>query len=130
MPCDKNTPYNSSEIVFAVPPEAVSDLQALNDSITTTTATIKWLCPPDTGRDDITYLVCTTDLSFSKHCYESFPTPEKDLLGYAAYVLKDLTPFTTYIVTVTVANGVSELDFENEGRRVAEVILTTAEGGT
>lgn len=118
-----------TKTLFTVPPEAVSDLK--KEGVTSTNASIEWLCPPDTGRDDTIYKVCATNSTdFSKHCYDEFSAPERDPLGYATYVLKDLKPFTTYIVTVCVANGVSEQDSENDDRRVTQVILVTGEGGT
>ena len=44
-------------------------------------------------------------------------------------LITGLKPITEYTITVTVVNGVSDQDMENEFKRRCELIVTTTEGG-
>ena len=45
-------------------------------------------------------------------------------------LITDLKPATEYAISVTVVNGVSDQDKENEFKRVCHLRTTTLEGGT
>ena len=49
-------------------------------------------------------------------------------IGWYKYYIDGLKPATDYIITVTVENGVSDQDSQNEYLRRCELRLTTQEG--
>lgn len=115
-------------LLSTAPPEQVDELVV--EASTATAATIKWLPPPDTGRTDTTYTVCATNLTGDLLivCYDPILTLVKDEQGNAIYELTNLAAFSTYSVTVTVRNGVSNQD--DKPVIPAESYVYTEEGGT
>jgi hypothetical protein len=117
-------------MLSTAPPNAVTNVG--NESSTTSSCTIRWLNGRP-GRSDITYQVCftnVTDLDLSKHCYEPVSGLTQSADGYTRYVLENLVPYTSHLITVITANGVSDQDPENVPLRISnEAHCITAEGG-
>ena len=77
-----------------------------------------------TGRDDFYYTVRYSDgESTGEHTL--LIRPESDRVDE---VISGLTPDTTYTITVTVHNGVSNQDRDNEHLRRCQLKTSTSEG--
>ena len=83
---------------------------------------ISWEIPANTGRDDFYYTVEYTD----GESVESDTVFSQNRV--VQYSIDGLKPATDYIITVTVENGVSDQDSQNEYLRRCELRLTTQEG--
>ena len=84
---------------------------------------MQWERPENTGRDDYYYTLQYTD-------GESVGSNQVvNRSQVVSQLITGLKPVTEYTITVTVANGVSGLDKENEFKRMCELIITTIEGG-
>lgn len=75
--------------------------------------------------------MCYMDLNFFDviTCEEDFPVPASSCSESCEYTIVGLIPFTKYVLTVSARNGVSDMDSENDDRRVASINCQTAEGG-
>ena len=86
------------------------------------TVSISWSKPDDTGRDDFYY---TVEYSDGKSV-GSVPVVSQERV--VQYSITGLRPATDYTITVTVENGVSDQDAQNEYLRRCDLKLTTQEG--
>ena len=86
------------------------------------TVNISWSKPDDTGRDDFYYVVEYSD----GESVGSVPVVSEERV--VQYSIGGLRPATDYTFTVTVENGVSDQDAQNEYLRRCELKLTTQEG--
>ena len=82
---------------------------------------ISWEIPRNTGRDDFYYNVKYSD----GDSIESNSVFSQDMV--VQYSIDGLKPGTDYTITVTVENGVSDQDLQNEHLRRCELRLTTRE---
>ena len=85
--------------------------------------TVEWERPETIGRDDYYYTLRYTD----GESVGSNQVINKSQV--VSQVITGLKPITEYTITVTVVNGVSNQDMENEFKRRCELIVTTTEGG-
>ena len=84
---------------------------------------VEWERPEVTGRDDYYYILQYTD-------GESIGSNQViDRSQVVSQLITGLEPVTRYTITVTVVNGVSNQDMENEFKRRCELMVTTTEGG-
>ena len=83
---------------------------------------VSWERPTISGRDDFYYIVEYSDGD------STGSNPVVSLDRVVQYPLSGLTPATDYIITVTVENGVSDRDPQNDYLRRCELRLTTMEG--
>ena len=84
---------------------------------------VQWRRPDITGRDDYCYILAYDDgESVGSHIVI-------DNSEVVSQLITDLKPATEYTITVTVVNGVSDQDRENEFKRVCHLKTTTLEGG-
>lgn len=116
---------NSMEnILCAGPPTAVHNLRVV--STTTTSISIQWDLPLVTGRPDYFYNVEYSSpddiLQYIQHNQEKITTTR-------IYHVTGLQPFTTYVIRVSVHNGVSGNDSANDAARRIQISQTTLEGG-
>ena len=106
------------------PPSAIIDLRVADT--TDTTITITWNWPTTTGRSDFFYRVFQSD----PNQLGRFILSRDNLVDQGStvrYEVTGLIPFTSYILRVSVHNGVSDLDPDRAGGRVSEVIARTQE---
>ena len=84
---------------------------------------VKWDKPLITGRDDYYYILEYTD-------GESVGSNQViNQSQVVSQLITGLKPVTEYVITVTVANGVSDQDKQNEVLRTCTLLVTTPEGG-
>ena len=84
---------------------------------------VEWDKPLITGRDDYYYILEYTD-------GESVGSNQViNLSRVVSQQITGLKPVTEYVITVTVANGVSDQDKQNEVLRTCTLLVTTPEGG-
>ena len=86
--------------------------------------TVRWSRPAITGRDDFYYMLRYSDFK----SVESFQIVNKDPV--VLQLITDLEAFTDYTIIVTVLNGVSDQDPENEITTACVIDTKTLEGGT
>ena len=111
--------YNESSLLG--PPGACQNIKTT--FIGERSLTIQWERPAFIGRDDFYYL-----LEYSEgESTESLQVVNKDQV--VSQLITGLKAFTEYTITVTVVNGVSDQDLENEFKRICEIKTTTLEGG-
>eukprot|EP00731_Ephydatia_muelleri_P014615 Em0008g335a len=94
-------------------------------SITNTSISLMWEKPDVIGRDDYYFAVkYRTDSSLK------FITAFKviDKSNVIAYTLHNLTSYTSYEISVTAVNGVSDQDWYNDCIRTATITAATLEG--
>lgn len=106
----------------AAPPSSCLNIGLVNK--TDKQIILHWTRPKLTGRNDF-YYVLSYDNGESKgeHILQS-----GNDLDRVVEVISGLKPATTYTVTVTVHNGVSEQDSNNEHLRRCQLMTTTKEG--
>jgi hypothetical protein len=86
--------------------------------------TVEWERPEITGRDDYYYVLQYTD-------GESVGSNQViNRSQVVSQLITGLKPVTKYTIMVTVVNGVSDQDMENEFKRTCELVVTTIEGGS
>ena len=85
---------------------------------------IYWRRPDITGRDDYYYILAYDD----GESVGSHSIINKSQM--VSQLITDLKPATEYTITVTVVNGVSDQDKENEFKRMCHLRTTTLEGGS
>ena len=102
------------------PPSICRNIRAI--SIEGRNVNISWERPASTGRDDFYYSVEYSD----GDSVGSNPVVSQDRV--VRYSVGGLTPATEYTITVTVENGVSDQDLQNEYLRRCELRVTTQEG--
>ena len=84
---------------------------------------VEWERPEVTGRDNYYYVLQYTD-------GESVGSNQViNQSQVVSQLITGLKPVTKYTITVTVVNGVSNQDKENEFKRRCELMVTTVEGG-
>ena len=113
------------QIFFSEPPSGITDLEttARND----TTITVRWRRPTITGRNDYFYRVFHSD----PDNIGEFILAIDNLVNMGeavTFTVTRLTPFTAYIIRVSVHNGVSDQDLENDNSRISESSNKTMEG--
>ena len=95
--------------------------------MTATDITVEWRRPNLTGREDIYYSVYYREL---KNLYgitvNSYYVNNSD---YVDYSIDGLVPSTQYLIKITVRNGVSDQDMENDIFRTCETVASTADIG-
>ena len=85
---------------------------------------VQWRRPDITGRDDYYYILTYDDgKSVGSHSVINKSQVVSQLIT-------DLKPATEYTVTVTLVNGVSDQDKENECKRTCHIRTTTLDGGS
>ena len=105
--------------VIIAPPGQPIGLTAT--SIQSTTVTIAWLQPSDTGgRSDIFYTVMIEGDDMS----QTLPSTG----NITTYTITDLTPSTNYDITVIAENGVSDQDSDVSDRSGFIMITTSSSG--
>ena len=101
------------------PPSECRNIMAI--SVKEKSINISWEIPINTGRNDFYYNVE----------YSDGDSVESNLLfsqnTVVLYSIDGLKPGTDYTITVTVENGVSDQDLQNEHLRRCELRLTTLE---
>ena len=109
------------------PPSACRNLKVNSERTRANSIRIEWEYPLITGRDDYYYNVHYSDPdqpgTFIRHNVNPL-VKTSPLVGYS---VSGLRPLTTYIIRVTVLNGVSEQDTEGEEGRRCEVSATTGD---
>ena len=107
------------------PPTACTDLGV--QSRTDTTVVVTWVRPEVVGRTDYFYRVNVSDpervCAFNRHNSNYI-----DRLLRPTYTVSPLVPHTSYVIRVSVHNGVSDQD-PNGHLRICEVEVMTLEGG-
>ena len=84
---------------------------------------VQWERPDFTGRDDFYYVLQYTD-------GESVGSNQViNQSQVVSQLITGLKPVTDYTIILTVVNGVSDQDMENEFRRRCVLAVTTPEGG-
>lgn len=106
----------------AAPPSSCLNIGLVNK--TDKQIVLHWTRPKVTGRNDF-YYVISYDNGDSKGEHTLQGSSDLDRV---VEVISGLTPATTYTVTVTVRNGVSEQDGGNEHLRRCQLRTTTEEG--
>ena len=110
--------------ISTAPPTVPNNLMIT--SITNTSISLMWEKPDVIGRDDYYFAVkYRTDSSLK------FITAFKviDKSNVIAYTLHNLTSYTSYEISVTAVNGVSDQDWYNDCIRTATITAATLEGG-
>ena len=108
----------------AEPPTAVRNLTVIDT--TNTSITIEWEPPEEIGRDDCYYNVEHSDPNdISKYIQHEESINCSDT---TMYDVTGLQPITTYIIRISVHNGVSGNDSQNDDRRRRQINGTTQEG--
>lgn len=96
-------------------------------SMTATDITVEWKRPNLTGREDIYYSVYYREL---KDLYGITSNPYYvNNSDYVDYTIDGLVPSTQYLIKITVHNGVSDQDMENDIFRMCETVASTADIG-
>jgi len=105
------------------PPTAVRNLRV--SSKTNTSITIQWDPPSTTGRSDYYYIVEYSDPNnMSKYVQHN----QERVTETTMYNVTGLQPVTTYIIRISVHNGVSGNDSQNDDDRRQLIIDTTLDG--
>ena len=108
----------------AEPPTAVGNLTVVNR--TNTSVTIQWITPTRIGRLDYYYNV---EYSDPKGRSRYIQHNRRRITNTNTYNVTGLQPNTTYVIRVSVHNGVSGNDSANDDDRKEEVVTNTEEGG-
>ena len=107
------------------PPNACTNLMV--DSRTDTTVVVTWRRPTVTGRPDYFYVVEVSDpervCAFNEH---NSRLVNRNIRP--TYTVSPLVPHTSYVIRVSVHNGVSDQDPDGH-LRICEVEVMTLEGG-
>ena len=85
--------------------------------------TVEWERPQTIGRDDFYYILGYTD---GESVGSNQVINKSQVVSQLITGLKSITEYT---IIVTVVNGVSDQDMENEFKRRCELTVTTTEGG-
>ena len=93
---------------------------------TNTSITIQWTTPTITGRPDYYYNVEYIDPDDASRYIQH---NQKGITNTNMYRVTGLRPNTTYVIRVSVHNGVSGNDSANDGDRIEQVTANTEEGG-
>ena len=101
------------------PPSECRDIKVI--TVTEKSINISWEIPTNTGRDDFYYILEYTDGENT----ESNPVFSQNRV--VQYSIVRLKPGTEYSIIVTVENGVSDQDLQNEHLRRCELRRTTLE---
>lgn len=94
--------------------------------MTATDLTVEWKRPDFTGREDFYYSVYYRELTNLSGITLS---PHVNSSDYLYYTIRGLQPLTQYLVKITVHNGVSNQDMENDTSRTCEIVASTADIG-
>ena len=106
------------------PPSGCTGASAI--SVTATDITVEWKRPNLTGRADFYYSVYYRELTnFSGITLDQYVNNN----DYVDYTIDGLQPSTQYVISITVHNGVSDQDIENELSRMCEIVASTADIG-
>ena len=113
--------YKDYNFVSIGPPTACQNIEII--SIGNQSITVQWEKPIIIGRDDFYYILNYSD-------GESGGLIQ--VINQSQVVSQQITtlkPSTEYTITVTVVNGVSNQDIENEFKRMCRIAVSTLEGG-
>ena len=103
------------------PPSSCQNIKSL--FVGAQSLNVQWERPEITGRDDYYYMLQYTD-------GESVGSNQViNQSQVVSQLITGLKPITEYTITVTVVNGVSDQDKENEFKRMCELMVTTTAGG-
>ncbi|XP_019862227.1 PREDICTED: ephrin type-B receptor 1-B-like isoform X1 [Amphimedon queenslandica] len=109
--------HETDDVACTAPPGPPVSLR--NTSFNSTSISIAWDPPVSNGsRSDINYLVSITDQSNGNSIVPH-------TTNTTIYKRGGLTPLTTYTITVTSRNGVSDQDLSNETNRQVSINVTT-----
>ena len=95
-------------------------------SVTATDITVEWKRPDLTGREDFYYGVYYRELTSLSGITLGPYINNSDNVDYT---IDGLQPSTQYLIKITVHNGVSDQDMENEISRTCETVASTADIG-
>ena len=95
-------------------------------SRTNTSITIQWTTPTRTGRPDYYYNVEYSDPNDPSRYIQH---NRRRITNANTHRVTGLQPNTTYVIRVSVHNGVSGNDSANDDDRREEVVANTEEGG-
>ena len=99
-------------------------------SRTNTSITIQWTTPTRIGRLDYYYNVEYSDPNDpSRYIQHNRKAITNTITNSNTYRVTGLRPNTTYVIRVSVHNGVSGNDSANDDDRREEVVANTEEGG-
>lgn len=99
-------------------------------SRTNTSITIQWTTPTRIGRPDYFYNVEYSDPNDpSRYIQHNRKAITNTNTNSNTYRVTGLRPNTTYVIRVSVHNGVSGNDSANDDDRREEVVANTEEGG-
>jgi hypothetical protein len=105
----------------SAPPPPVSDCD-VNQRFDTAMA-IQWTTPANCGgRSDCYYQIKINDGSPEEHSPVFRPNTQETI------TVDDLQPDTTYAITVSIHNGVSDQDPDNSRNRECLIVATTLQG--
>ena len=93
---------------------------------TNTSITIQWTTPTRTGRRDYYYNVEYSDPDDASRYIQH---NKKEISNTNMYRVTGLRPNTTYVIRISVHNGVSGNDSANDDDRRRQVAANTEEGG-
>ena len=113
-----------SWLFVAEPPTAVRNLMVIDR--TNTSITIRWTTPTITGRPDYYYNIEYSDPDDASRYIKH---NQKEITNTNMYRVTGLRPNTTYVIRVSVHNGVSRNDSANDDDRREQVAANTEEGG-
>ena len=107
------------------PPNACTNLMV--DNRTSTTVNITWMRPTVIGRDDYFYVVEVSDPE-RVNAFNVHNSSYRDIDLRPNYTVSPLVPHTSYVIRVSVHNGVSDQDPDGH-LRICEVEVMTLQGG-
>ncbi len=95
--------------------------------MTATEITVEWKRPNRTGREDFYYSVYYRELTnLSGITSNPYYVNNSEYVGYT---IDGLVPSTQYLIKITLHNGVSAQDVENDIFRTCETVASTADIG-
>ena len=107
--------------ILSGPPSACRNIKS--NHIGAQSLNVQWERPEVTGRDDYYYML---EYSDGESVGSNQVINQSQVVSQLITGLKSITDYT---ITVTVVNGVSDQDKENEFKRTCELAVTTTEGG-
>ena len=109
-----------TNFIHAAPPPPISE--CLASTIFDTGATLQWRNPLQCGgRNDCYYQIKINDGPSVQYIPSTFP-------DFSTYTVDNLQPDTTYSITISIHNGVSDQDAENAKLRECSIVVKTIRG--
>lgn len=108
----------------SAPPSGCTSTNVI--SVTATDITVEWKRPDLIGREDFYYSVYYRELTSLSGITLG---PYVNNSDYVDYTIDGLQPSSQYLIKITIHNGVSDQDMENEISRTCETVASTADIG-